>query len=57
MKKTTRDYGLGRCCNHDLRRWDAYGGGGAGNSEATSKVLKGQARKGENFFQRGRAGK
>ncbi len=41
MKKTTHDYGLGRCCNHDLKRWDAYGGGGAGNSEAKRRVLRG----------------
>jgi len=44
VKKTARDYGLERCCNHDLRRWDAYGDGGAGNSEAWRRVLKGQAR-------------
>jgi len=42
VKKTTRDYGLGSCCNHDLRRWDAYGGGGAGNLEARRRVLRGR---------------
>jgi len=43
VKKMARDYGLGRCCNHDLRRWDTYGGSGAGNSEARRRVFEGQA--------------
>jgi len=31
---------LRRCCNYDLRRWRAHGGGGASNSKARRKVLR-----------------
>ncbi len=37
VRKTTRNYGLRRCCNYDLRRWKAHGGRGASNSEAREK--------------------
>jgi hypothetical protein len=40
MKKTAHNYGLGRGCNYDLKRWRAHGGGGASNSEARRKVLR-----------------